>query len=194
MVVFKSLKKTVTYLQKVQGGKRTEELDDLVAAKNGDISQFDVDEDYLKEMMSYQKKSESVKDSETASVNRRDQSVPVSRSSNYERFRYHEQNRNKSTIRPSKVGNYYQFKQNSKYLDMTTVNPSEDNLPQLQSHHEIPGSSRIKFNVRKTSDDEKSLVPLSRKGRLIRSKDKMSEISVHSPFPIKTKKMELFPN
>ena len=185
MVVFKSLKKTSNRLMKIKHGKKHDDLEGIIDIHNIDVTKMDIDEDYMKEVLSWRRKDENMRESETGSQ-RRDASVPISRRSNYERFRYHEQNRNNSNIRGNGM-NYQKFKQNSRLIDLSTQYGSDEH-----PNNEQNNSISI-FNFKKPSDDGKSLTSINQrklKGRM----DSKSLVSpAQSPFPIKTKKMQLFP-
>jgi len=147
MVSFKSLKKTLSKLQKVKCGRKPNEIDELFNKENIDIGAGDIDEDYMKEILKNWRESDSEETKQkVAELNnsQRDLSVPpfsrpenvLSRIETHNK-RYHSNIKNR--------GNYYHSREKSQIFE--NPNYSEDTFKKPFS------GNNLSFGSRKFSND-----------------------------------------
>ena len=78
-------------MQKIKSGKANDDLDSVFSKQNIDLDQSDVDQEYMKEVLSWRRKLTS-QQSTKYNKRKRDASVPVSRRSDYDNTISKEQN------------------------------------------------------------------------------------------------------
>ena len=87
----KVLNKIATKLLKIKSGKANDDLDSAFSKQNIDLDQNDIDQDYMKEVLSWRRKLVS-QQSNKYGKRKRDASVPVSRRSDHDSVLSKEQN------------------------------------------------------------------------------------------------------
>jgi serine/threonine protein phosphatase PrpC len=186
MVSFKSLKKTLSKLNKVKHGLTEDSLDQIYNEfPKGDLRFEDIDTEYMQEILSW-RKNNSRRSSKEERKDNRDASVPVSRRRDYSFIqdkipssRYLSNARNRA--------NYHRFKQSSKFFENTSNVLSQN----LQKSHPPP---IISFGGKKFSNDVISEIRNLRNENFRSKKGMSGEFSPKLPqYPIKTKRLELFP-
>ena len=156
MVSFKSLKKIISKYLKVKQGKKYNVINEQYENENIDISSKDIDEDYMKEILSWGNKSSTKilqQDNSHLSKNRkidsqRDYSVAISKSKHSALHKEIKNKRYKSNL--NSRGKYFNYKENSKVLNQTKFSNGS-----LQKSMPTQNNSK-NFKVRNLSTDENS--------------------------------------
>jgi hypothetical protein len=188
MVSFKSLKKTLSKLSRIKNGLKSDDLDQIYKTQNIDLDLHDIDEDYMKEIISWRSHLRSRDSSYQSISDKRDVSVPISRRSDINFNQKEVLNKRYNSNIKNRPANYYNFKQSSKLFEMSTNNPNQG-LQRSQPTH-IPSFGTKKFS----KDSMSEIVNLKTKKYRRPNEGYMGVQSPQSPsFPITTKKMELFP-
>lgn len=183
MVCFKSLKKTISKITKIKHGKM-DEINDFYKNINIDLSANDVDEEYMKEVLSWRRSGVSQQSIPVSHNSRRDVSVPVSRKDDYtlpansfvnKRYNSNIKNRDK----------YNKFEEKPKLFDIKFSSKG------MQKSQPMNTSN---YGFKKQSRDEMSDLNNFR----MKYKQNNRELSLdpsaqNSPFPMTTKRMELYP-
>jgi serine/threonine protein phosphatase PrpC len=182
MVSFKSLKKTISKIMKTKRGK-IDEIDELYKNTNIDLCANDVDEEYMKEVLSWRRLGASQLSVPASPSHRRDVSVPISRKTEYslpvnsfinKRYNSNTKNRDK----------YNKFKEKSQLFD---VKFSSKGMQKSQ-----PMNTSV-YDSKKQSRDAMSDYNNFRGKFKHNLKDlNVDPLAQNLPFPMTTKRMELF--